>query len=510
MRPLADARTMQRIDRTAEKKYHLSGLVLMENAGVKAVHYLLDHEWANHMPSGLLAFAAGRGNNGGDAFVMARQFYVQGITEVALILTHGEPVSDSISGINLHICRALGIPVFDWEKNRDQAQRTLATCDAIFDGITGTGLAGEASGPAREVITAINDLNAYTVAIDVPSGTGGSFKKGFPAVKADLTLTFGLPKDFLYYPLVRPLTGKIVTINLGFPPVLLADPALPGRLLEAEDFHRLLPPLPAHVHKGTRGHLAVCAGSPGKSGAAILASLAAARSRAGLVTLYTDPSIREALSSRLVSVMTHTLTEKEISTPLFTDTYRALLVGPGFGLKNDKPVLFEKLYRLPLPKLIDADGLTLLAAADPDILTPDGPPVILTPHPGECARLLGVTVDTILENPVASAVNVSQRYKAICVLKGHVTFISVPDGTYAAVDGMNPAMATAGSGDVLAGITAAFLTQGMDARTSAYLGVLLHARVGRLAVQRRGFFLAEDLLEFLSPAFLTETADYPT
>jgi hydroxyethylthiazole kinase-like uncharacterized protein yjeF len=501
MRPLVSAGEMQEIDRRAEAEFGLPGLLLMENAGIKAVARLTGHEWRDGLPAGPFVFAAGRGNNGGDALVMARQFHLQGQENVSVLLAHGEPSPDSNCGRNLAVCRSLGLPVRDWTGDPEGSRAALASCAVLFDGLTGTGLAGAAAGPVAELIKHINTLSAFTVAIDAPSGTSGAFREGFPAVPADLTLTFGLPKDFLYFHRVRPWAGRIVTVPIGFPPALVRAPSLPGALLEPKDFFAILPPLPGAAHKGTRGHLAVFAGSPGKSGAAALASLAAARSRAGLVTLYTDPAVYQPLAARLISVMMQAQSGSEAAEKDFTARYRALLIGPGFGLDHDKAALFRNLSALPLPRVIDADGLTLLAAAGSAAPAGSDAPLILTPHPGECARLLSTTVDRVLDDPLTCAREVSAAYRAVCVLKGHVTFITQPDGRYAVVDGMNPALGTAGSGDVLAGLIAGFLVQTGDPVLSARLGVLLHARLGELAFRSRGFFLAEDLLEFMGDAF---------
>jgi ADP-dependent NAD(P)H-hydrate dehydratase / NAD(P)H-hydrate epimerase len=499
VRALVDADRMREIDRKAERDFGLSSLVLMENAGIKAVHYLTDVAWRSGLPSGAFVITAGRGNNGGDALVMARQFFLIGKTQSCVILGNGEPSKDSPCGINLAICRALGLAVLDWRKDQNRVRAVLAESAVVIDGLAGIGLEGKIKEPVRELIDLLNAVPAFKVALDAPSGVGRTFAAGWTAVRADLTLTFGLPKDFLYFPLARPFAGKIVTIDPGFPPALMADETIPGTLLEPDDFTSLLPPLPGNAHKGIRGHLGVFAGSPGKSGAAALASLAAARSRVGLVTLYTDPAVLAALSARLVSVMACEAPDPDGTLTDLEQKHRALLIGPGFGLDRPQAELFRKLCALRVPKIIDADGLTLLAAADGDLLA-RGEQTVLTPHPGECARLLGTTVDRVLADPLASVQAVGARYHAVCVLKGHVTFIGGSDHRFSVVDGMNPALGTAGSGDVLAGLIGAFLTQGIEASASARLGVLLHARIGEEAFRSRGFFLAEDLLEFISPA----------
>jgi hydroxyethylthiazole kinase-like uncharacterized protein yjeF len=500
MRHLVSVEQMENIDRRAQTEFGLSALLLMENAGLNAVHYLYDGYFKGALPEGLFVFLAGKGNNGGDALVMARQFRLSGKTEAAVILANGDPAADSAPGVNLAACRAFGLPVYDWLKDQTVCRELLPRARVVFDGLIGTGLKGEAGGSLKDLIDFVNSLPAPTIAIDVPSGLGDSFRKDFTAIRAELTLTFGLPKQFLYFPLARPCAGRIVVINPGFPLPLLSDPSLPGELLALEDFSDLLPPVPPDAHKNTRGHLGVFAGAPGTSGAAILASQAAARSRAGMVTLYTDPDEYTSVASRLVSVMCRPVSKDTLDRDDIVKKHRALLIGPGFGLGKEKEELFRTLYSLDLPQVIDADGLTHLAALGERAARSSTQPLILTPHPGECARLLGRSIADILDAPVASALEASLRYHAVCVLKTHVTFIATPAGRFSIVDGMNPALGTGGSGDVLAGLVAGFLTQRLDEYLSARLGVLLHARLGETALRERGWFLAEDLLDFISPA----------
>jgi hydroxyethylthiazole kinase-like uncharacterized protein yjeF len=500
MRRIVTAAQMAEIDRRAETEFGMPSLTLMENAGLKAVLHLHDAVFRGRLPDGPFVFCAGRGNNGGDALVMARHFFLLGKKDVAIILAAGEPPEKSAPSVNLAVCRALGVAVLDWRKDAAVCRDALSRARLVCDGLAGTGLKGAPDGPLKGLIDEINAGAAERIAIDVPSGVGDEFREGAPAVRADITLTFGLPKLCLYLPAARPLAGRIAVIDPGFPPPLLADDALPGELLEPLDFPALLPPLRADAHKNTRGHLGVFAGAPGTSGAAALASQAAARCRVGLVTLYTDPDAYPALAARLASVMTRPVTEQTLDREEIEKKHRALLIGPGFGLGKEKEAFFRTLLSLNLPKVIDADGLTLLGALGERAPRPAGQPLVLTPHPGECSRLIGKPVADILGAPVESALEAARRFKAMCVLKTHVTYIASPDGRFSIVDGMNPALGTGGSGDVLAGLVAGFLAQGIGAYASARLGVLFHARIGALAFREKGWFLAEDLLEYVSPA----------
>ncbi|MBN2353975.1 MAG: NAD(P)H-hydrate dehydratase [Spirochaetales bacterium] len=501
MQRIVTAGQMADIDRLSEAEYGLAPLVLMENAGLKAVRHFIEYEFHGTLPAGRFVFLAGRGNNGGDALVMARHFVLSGKDEVSVILANGLPAEGNSPAVNLNICRALGIEIRDWQKEPDRCRELLAACRFVFDGILGTGLKGEPTGPSARLIEAVNAASADVVAVDVPSGLGDSFKKGGLAVRAELTITFGLPKLCLYLPFARPLAGRIAVVDPGFPPALLHDTALPGEFLGPEDFDDLLPPPAPEAHKNTRGHAAVFSGAPGTSGAAVLCSEAAARCRAGLVTLYTDPAVHQSLSARLISVMCRPVTAETFDPQEVGKKYRALLIGPGFGLSEDKKRLAAALLGIGLPKVVDADGLTLLAGLGPDAVREAADrSLILTPHPGECARLLGKTIDEILASPVDSTLEVCRRFQAVCILKTHVTFIGAPDGRFTVMDGMNPALGTGGSGDVLAGMVAGFLAQGIDGYACARLGALLHARTGLIASREKGWFLAEDLLDYVSQA----------
>jgi NAD(P)H-hydrate epimerase len=500
MLKLVSSAEMALIDRKAENDFLMPSILLMENAGIKAVHFLVQTAWKGSIPDGLFVFLAGRGNNSGDAFVMARQFMMEGKHELVIILADGTPELESLPGVNLEICRSLGIPIIDYKTSEAQSRDLLSGSLFIFDGLTGTGLSGEIKEPLKSLIGFINTLPQPKIAIDVPSGVSDEFQNGFVALKADLTLTMGLPKRCLYLPAARPFSGTIVTIEIGFPPQLVGDPVIQGELLQARDFFSLLPPLAPESYKGTRGHLAVFAGTRGTTGAAALAAQAAGRARTGLVTLYTDPDAYPVIAAQLSSIMCRPVTKETTADKKIVGQYDALLIGPGFGLTVEKRSLFQELYAIPLPKVIDADGLTILSTLQADELPAANAAVILTPHPGECARLAGKSAAAVLSDPLETALSVSKRFQAVCVLKSHVTFITEPAGRYAVIDGMNPALGTGGSGDVLSGIIAGFLSQGIEAYTSARLGVLLHAKLGEYVFSQKGWFLAEDLLPYISLA----------
>ena len=300
LRPLAvvTGPQMARIDDRAQGDWSLPGAVLMENAGANGYAAVRAHLWGGASARGPLVFVAGRGNNGGDAFVMARHAHVAGADEVVVALAGGEPRGGGATAANLAACRALQIPIVAGGAARAALQRAAW----IFDGITGTGLRSSLAPPLAAVVEQINAASGSVVAIDVPSGLRDGYAGG-PLVRAAATVTMGLPKRCLYLPRVRTAVGEILVVAVGFPPALLTDPAIGCHLLTGDLLPRLLPAAAPDAHKGTRGHVAVFAGAPGTTGAAHLAGGAAARSGAGLVTLYADRETYALLAPAARSTM---------------------------------------------------------------------------------------------------------------------------------------------------------------------------------------------------------------
>jgi NAD(P)H-hydrate epimerase len=345
----------------------------------------------------------------------------------------------------------------------------------------------------KELIRRCNQSSAARVAVDIPSGIGDAYRKGYTAFQADYTLTVELPKLCLYLPEARSFCGDIRIVPGVFPPQLVEE-QIPGYLIDEALADRLLKPLDPRVHKGRRGHLAVFAGSEATTGAAWLCSTAASRSRAGLVTLFIDRNLYGANIPKYTSVM---LRPWEGEVPEL-ERYDTLLVGPGWGVAEQREHVLKELFETPCPGVLDADGLTLLARMRRGGRIRLGGRWILTPHPGEFARLLDLEIPEVLADPLPHLLRASDEMEAVIVLKGHCTFVAAPGGRYGILDGMNPAMATGGSGDVLAGMCAGLLTSGSEPERAAVLGVALHGRVGRRLYRDKGVFLAEDMVEAVS------------
>jgi hydroxyethylthiazole kinase-like uncharacterized protein yjeF len=496
---VVDSRRMAQIDAEAQTRFGIPDIVLMEDAAYGIFSLLRDRIWGGSLPHGPVVFLAGKGKNGGDALALARHCCFRGMNVPAVILGAGEPKADRLAGVHLKILRALGAEVVDYTADGPALRRAhllLREAEFLVDGLLGTGLSGEARSPLKELILRCNESAAARIAVDIPSGIGDAYRPGYAAFRADCTLTVQLPKLCLYLPHARSLCGDIHIVPGVFPSQAIEKEDIPGYLIDEPLKHRLLKPLQADTHKGKRGRLAVFAGSEGTTGAAWLCSNAAARCRAGLVTLFVDRELYAANVPKYSSVM---LRPWE-GAPPEKGRFDALLVGPGWGLSEHREKVLQSLFKSRLPGVLDADGITLLARMSRRAAPGLGKRWILTPHPGEFARLLGLETAEVLTDPLPHLLRASAELEAVIVLKGHCSFVADPRGRYGILDGMNPAMATGGSGDVLSGICAGLLTCGYNPEEAAVLGVLLHGQIGRRLYADRGYFLAEDMVEAVSSA----------
>lgn len=496
---VVDSRRMARIDREAQGCFGIPEIVLMEDAACGIFWLMRERVWKAGLPRGPVVFLAGKGNNGADALAVARHCYFSGMRNLFVILGAGEPKVASLAGVHLKILRSLGLEVVEYTVEDGgaavrRAHRLLREAESLVDGLLGTGLNGEVRPPLKELIRRCNRSTALRIAVDIPSGIGDAYRHGYTAFRADCTLTVQLPKLCLYLPLTRRFCGAIHAVPGVFPPQLVEQEDIPGYLIDEPIKLRLLQPMDPDTHKGRRGHLAVFAGSEGTTGAAWLCSNAAARSRAGLVTLFMDRELYGPNIPKYSSVMLRPWTGDLPEMGRF-DT---LLVGPGWGATEQRERTLRQLFRTRLPGVLDADGITLLARMRQADRFKLGGRWILTPHPGEFARLLGLETADLLADPLPQLLRASAELEAVIVLKGHCSFVVGPRGRYGILDGMNPAMATGGSGDVLAGMCAGLLTSGCDPEDAAVLAVALHGQIGKRLFRDRGYFLAEDMVTAVS------------
>ncbi|MDE2058427.1 MAG: NAD(P)H-hydrate dehydratase [candidate division NC10 bacterium] len=499
------ASQMRELDRRATEEYGIPSLLLMENAGLQAV---LELERAfPRLTQCRVVIVCGKGNNGGDGFVAARHLFNRGIAvEVVLLAQPTEIKGDA--GTNLEIIHKLGVPIHEVTTSQglDASRWLVERADVVVDAILGTGIMGPAKGLFGEAIELLNRSGRPIVALDIPSGLNSD--EGIiygPSTNAVLTVTFGLPKrGLILYPAAS-CAGRSVTVDIGLPRQLVTDPLLDVSLVQAEDLVSALPRRDPNAHKGTYGHALVLAGSPGKTGAAAMCALSVLRIGAGLVTLALPESLNDAMEAKLTEVMTEPLPETRERTVAHAALERVLdlmqgkrvvAIGPGLSTHPETAELVRAVVNTARTQIVvDADGINALGP-NLEMLRDVSLPPILTPHPGELARLLGIDRDEVVRHRIPIAQKVAESFGVHLVLKGARTLIASPDGRVAINMTGNPGMATGGTGDVLTGLIAGLLAQGVSAGLAAKTAVYLHGLAGDLAAEAVGqeAMVASDLM----------------
>ena len=510
---LPTAEQMRKLDETAIKRFGIPSIVLMENAGRGSIETMLRNIGD---PAGqVVTIFAGPGNNGGDGLVIARHLHQKGARPQVILLADPKKLSGD-PAINLAIVKKLPVPVYPvtTRDDLDELEELISASWAVVDAIFGTGLKREVSGHFAEAINMINQLACPVLAVDVPSGLDSDSGQplGF-CVKADCTATFGLAKPGLV--LHQPgsqFVGTLEIIDIGIPPQAVEESCIQTELLTRKVVQDWLPPRKATAHKGTFGHLLVAAGSTGKTGAAALCTMGGLRGGAGLVTLAVPHNLNHILETLLIEAMTIPLAKstdylsesdyKNIKNGLADK--QALALGPGLGNNKDTVKLIRKLYReTEVPMVIDADGLNSLAM-DTGILKKAAAPRILTPHPGEMARLTGLATTDIQANRLQVASDFAKKHRLFLVLKGAGTVIAAPDGEIAVNPTGNPGMASGGMGDVLTGLIGSLLAQGLSPWQASCLGVYAHGLAGDMLAEENGIdmgYLAMEVANNLPHAF---------
>ncbi len=495
---------MRELDRRTIEEIGIPGAVLMENAGRGAASVLLA-SFAG-LREGPVAVVCGQGNNGGDGFVVARVLAQRGIAAKVFILAPPERLTGD-ARLYFDVLRKMEVPVESLAETgvtaRVRRQWREASC--IVDALFGTGLARPVSGLYRNAIEAIGSSGRPVLAVDIPSGIDADTGRILGvAVKAQCTATFGFPKRGLFIHPGADHAGRIECVDIGIPAGLARELTPTEETIEAESFRGRLARRP-DSHKGNYGHLFVLAGSAGKTGAACLAALGALRCGVGLVTVGIPASLNEILEVKLTEAMSlplpdtakGTLSDEALDEILrFARGKTCVAVGPGLGTEPEvERVIREVWTRVEAPMVWDADGLNLLAR-NQDLRGRNRAPVILTPHPGEMARLIGGTTRQVQEDRVGAAKALARGWGAVTVLKGSRTLVADPTGRLGINLTGNPGMAAGGMGDVLTGMIAALVCQGLDPYDAACLGVHLHGAAGDRASRRLGplGFVAGDLL----------------
>jgi NAD(P)H-hydrate epimerase len=452
----------------------------------------------------MVLIVCGKGNNGGDGLVVARLLHEEGVPTVVLLLASPRELSNEARHNFERLPADLEVaapPPAQWA---EVYHELAAEASVAVDAVLGTGVRAPLVPELAALFRAMNDAAVPTLAVDIPSGVSGDDGSvDCVAVAADLTVTIGLPKLGLLMPPGRDYAGQIEVVDIGFDPAVCERLAGPWHWLERCDYLALLPPRPTSVHKGQCGRLLVVAGSRAYGGAAHLTALGGLRSGAGLVTLGAPAGLEVALRVALPEALIRPLPETTAGTiaPLDAAQVAALLaqadavaLGPGLGddAATDRWVC-DLVKDLSAPLVLDADGLNALARAG---VVPSfaGRPVVLTPHPGEFARLVGRPVAEVLEKRLELAAWAAGHWGAVVVLKGSPAVVGVPgEGVYLNASG-DDALARGGSGDVLTGLIGGLLAQGLSARNAALLGCYVHGLAGTAAAREmssRGVLVRE-------------------
>jgi len=505
------AAAMQELDRRTINEIGLPGAVLMENAGRGAADTICAR-FAGLYPGPVLILC-GRGNNGGDGMVIARHLRDAG-WQVQVVLVAERPAPAGDAAAMLAVFERSGGTVRAAADPAALAAALLpaASCRLCVDALLGTGFARAPEGLVAAAIDWLNGQAAPVVAVDLPSGVDASSGR-IPgvAVRAVLTVTFAFPKvGLVSYPGAG-LAGDVVTVPIGIPLEVAASAGDDCVLVDADAARALLPPRPVDGHKGTFGHLLVMAGSLGKSGAAVMTATAGLRAGAGLVTLACPAGMQAIAATQLVEVMTAPLTEVGGAVSLqamaelleLAEGKQALALGPGLGTGDETGALIRRfLQETELPVVVDADGLNALAGHLEVLVRRRGRPTVLTPHPGEMARLCGQSVAAVQAARIDVARDFAVTHGVVVVLKGARTVTACADGRVRINASGHAGMASGGMGDVLTGQIGGLLAQGLPVCDAATLGVFLHGLAGD---RLRGYYgeaglLATDLLRELPAA----------
>ena len=510
---IATAGEMRRIDKTVVEEFGIPELILMENAGRAAAEVVVS--LVGNLNGKAVCVLAGGGNNGGDAFCAARYIANHGAKVRVFLLGTAAHMGQSAAA-NRDICLKMGIDVFSLAEVRDwdRLEVILRFSDVVLDGILGTGFKGELRDDARKLIKTINNAGKPVVSIDLPSGvnsdTGGI---GGDAVRADMTVTLGVPKAGHFFCPGAACTGRLVVDPIGIPASLLNDEALQTEYLDDDLARSMLVPRAMDVHKGDCGRILIVAGSTGMTGAAAMAAGAALRVGAGIVTVAVPESLNDIMEIKLTEAMTLPLPEKEpgrgVLDPAAFDTligvagdYDAVLVGPGLGRNPETGEVIRRFCaEVDRPLILDADALFAYIGHTDELVSLKTVPVI-TPHLGEMAALCGGTVAGLRQDIIAAVRKAAAEWNTVIVLKSECTAVACPEGTVWLTSKGNPNMATAGAGDVLAG-TIAGLTKQLEPGASPLLGVYLHGLAGDLAAKSGGAgIIASDICNNLPKARL--------
>ena len=515
---------MAEVDRLTSERYLIPSILLMENAG-RSFADELGKACPGLAERSIMVFC-GRGNNGGDGFVVARHLALRCAKPSILLLGNPEKLKGD-ARTNYEIARAMNLPIHVLAEPSTVKSwlRKATPPDVIVDAIFGTGL-GKPIGPDfKPVVDWINkaSVRAFVASVDIPSGLFAD-SPAVPghAVKAHLTVTFSALKLAHIVPPASDFAGKVVLVPIGSPPALLENPEYRLNLVDPARIRKVLPRRAADSHKGSFGHVYVVAGSGGKSGAALMTGMAALSSGAGLVTLWLPKSLQRSVVGKFPELMTEFLPETDDQTSDKSGAARllemlpnvdAMVLGPGMTVHpSTRKLIWELVRYSPVPVVLDADGINAFVPPAAPLRNEAGMPIIITPHPGEMARLMGKKIPEVQKNRLGIALDCAARHRCHVVLKGFQTVIATPGGEVFINCNGNPGMATGGTGDILAGIMGRFAASWkhhssrpnpLNLADCLSAAVFIHGLAGDLAAEEKGMesLIATDLLAYLPEAF---------
>lgn len=495
---MVSAEQMRQIEERAISNYGIPSLLLMENAAwavVEEIRHCLSESSGGGMNGRKAVILVGKGNNGGDGLAVARHLVLQGMDVTALLFA-GLKEFKGDAALNLRLFQGTTGRCFviEGEKQRRLTRLALTQADVVVDALYGIGMRGALPSLIEEYVDEVNRASGCVISIDVPSGveanTGNVYRT---AIRAHTTVTFGLPKWGLFLGEGPEYSGRVVVDSISIPEPYFKDEEISTFVLTDGDVRAMLPIRQFKGHKGTHGKGILVAGSKGMSGAAVLAGRGALRSGIGLLQIITPEGIAKEVDANITEATVwsapgeDTLNEKAWSAILKqSEKAQALAVGPGLAQNPQFITVLEEILRnIRCPVVLDADALNLVSSV-PGLLGSlnSGGPRILTPHPGEMARLCQCSVEDIERNRLDIAVTKAVEWESVVVLKGSVTIIASPDGRAFFNPTGNPGLGTGGTGDILTGCILAWLAQGIAPLEAACLGVYLHGKAAdELAIE---------------------------
>lgn len=500
---ILSTKEMRKIESDAINKIGIPSICLMESAGKDVAYKVKDYIIKKDKSSILIV--CGKGNNGGDGYVIARYLHNFGFDVRVFILTDSALIKGDAK-INLNIIKNMGIFVAEILEMKQIKffEKNIKECDVVIDAIYGTGLNGEVVGIAKEIINIINESEKYVISVDIPSGINGDTGhiQGI-AVKANETMTMQfIKKGLVVYPGAE-YAGKIEIAEIGIQNDLMDKCKNSYNLITDEDV--ILKKRARNTHKGDYGKILIVAGSKNMTGAAALCALSAIKTGCGIVRLACPRSIQVILQSQLKEVITYGLKDndgiliKDAAEEILrlSDDYDAVAIGPGLSNNNETTEIMNNVIsNIKKPLVIDADGLNAISS---NVEIVKDKEIIMTPHVGEMSRLTGISIPDIKNNIFDVAEDFINKYNVTIVLKDSRTVIgSKTNGIYINNTG-NPGMATAGSGDVLTGMIVSFLGQGFSLIDAAVYGVYYHGKAGDLAARKYGEYglISSNIIEFI-------------